>query len=228
MAQQNMAWRILGLVCALGMSGCSDKEDPYKERPAEELYQEGMQSLKDKKFEKAAKAFDEVERQHPYSKWAPKAQLMAGYAYYEGQQYEKAIAAMESFVQLHPAHQDVPYALYMQGMCYYEQISPVERDQKITEMALSVFEDLVRRFPEASYSKDARFKIDLLRDNLAGKEMDVGRYYQKRGSYLSAMNRFRVVVEKFQTTQHVGEALYRLVEVYLALGMRAEAQATAA
>ncbi len=140
MARQNVAWKVLGLVCALGMCGCSDKEDPYKERPAEELYQEGMQNLKNKKYEKAAKAFDEVERQHPYSKWAPKAQLMAGYAHYEGQQYEKAIAAMEAFVQLHPAHQDVPYALYMQGVLTSSshQLSVIKKSPSLHLMYLRI------------------------------------------------------------------------------------------
>lgn len=216
-------------IAALMLQGCSKKdEDKYVERPVEELYNEGRNALLAEEYITAAKAFDEVERQHPYSDWAIQAQIMAAYAYYMDQSYDKALGALDTFIQLHPAHSDVPYAYYLQGLCYYEQLFSIERDQKITEMALDSFKELLRRFPTSKYAKDAQLKIHLLRDTLAAKEMHVGRYYQRKKAYLAAMNRFRNVVLKYQTTSHIEEALHRLVEVYLALGLREEAAATGA
>lgn len=210
------------------LAACSSKNDEkYEEKPVEELYNKALSELKEKKYVKAADLFDEVERQHPYSHWATLAQVNAAYSHYMAQRYEKALAALEGFLQLHPAHEDVPYALYLRGQCYYEQVSSVERDQKITEIALDSYQELIRRFPNSRYAKDAKFKVDLLRDMLAAKHMDIGRYYQDQKSYLAAMNRFREVVKDYQTTGHTPEALHRLVEVYLALGLKHEALATA-
>lgn len=224
--------RILGAcVLSLGLivSGCSTSdEEKFDERPVSELYHQGMSELKDRRYEKAAKIFDEVERQHPYSDWATQAQLMAAYAHYENQKYEKALAAIDSFINLHPAHADIAYAYYLQGLCYYEQLSSVERDQKATELAYESFEEIVNRFPHTDYAKDAKYKMVLLKDMMAGKEMDVGRYYQERKGYIGAMNRFREVIKNYQNTSHTPEALHRLVEVYLALGLKDEAQAAAA
>ncbi|MBN9344296.1 MAG: outer membrane protein assembly factor BamD [Caedibacter sp. 38-128] len=210
------------------LSACSStEEEKYVERPVEELYNTGLAELKERRFSKAANAFDEVERQHPYSQWATQAQLMSAYAHYQNQKYEKALAALDTFIQLHPAHPDISYAYYLQGLCYYEQLSPVERDQKMTELAMNSFQEILKRFPDSSYAKDVKLKLSLLQDMIAAKEMQVGRYYQTRKRYIAAMNRFSKVVKDFQTTAHVPEALHRLVEVYLALNLKEEALSTA-
>jgi outer membrane protein assembly factor BamD len=153
---------------------------------------------------------------------------MAAYSYYEANQYEESVTASERFIELHPGHKDVAYAYYLIGMCYYEQISDVGRDQEMTQRSQEAFDELIRRFPDSDYSQDAALKVDLIRDHLAGKEMEIGRYYQRRELWLASINRFQTVVEQYQTTTHVPEALHRLTESYLALGMTDEAQASAA
>jgi outer membrane protein assembly factor BamD len=220
----------LALVAATAiLGGCSgDGEDEYVERPVEELYNEAQDLLENGSPRQAGQAFEEVERQHPYSLWATRAQLMSAYAFYEANSYDEAIAAAERFIELHPGHQDVPYAYYLIGISYYEQISDVGRDQKMTEEALQAFDELTRRFPDSEYARDARLKGDLARDHLAGKEMEIGRYYLRRGQYVAAINRFRNVVDRYQTTTHVPEALHRLTEAYLSLGLEQEAQKNAA
>jgi outer membrane protein assembly factor BamD len=217
------------IFAVLLLAGCSSSDDEkYTEMPVETLYNQAMVLLEEQSYQKAATAFDEVERQHPYSKWATKAQIMAAYAHYRAQKYERALAALDSFLQLHPAHEDVAYALYLQALCYYEQLSPATRDQKDTMVALETFQELNRRFPLSDYARDARIKAQLLEDALAGKEMEIGRFYHDKRSYSAAINRFKVVSTKYQTTQHVEEALYRLVECYTALGLKQEAQQAAA
>jgi len=216
----------LGLV---GLAACSsDNKDEYVERPVEQIYNAGVDALAEERYAAAAKEFDEVDRQHPYSVWATKAQLMAAYAYYQNNRYDDAIIALDRFIQLHPSNRDVAYAYYLKALCYYEQISDVQRDSKMTELALKALDEVVRRFPDTSFARDARLKIDLTYDHLAGKEMDVGRFYLMRGQYIGAMNRFRVVIDKYQTTSHVPEALHRMVECYLALGLTEEARKMAA
>jgi outer membrane protein assembly factor BamD len=211
------------------LGGCSgDDEDAYVERPVEELYNEAQDLLEEGDARRAGQAFEEVERQHPYSQWATRAQLMSAYAYYEANDYDEAIAAAQRFLELHPGHQDVPYAYYLIGISYYERISDVGRDQKMTEEALAAFDELRRRFPDSEYARDAELKADLARDHLAGKEMSIGRYYLRRAQYVAAINRFRNVVDRYQTTTHVAEALHRLTEAYLALGLQEEAQKNAA
>ncbi len=219
---------VLTLAGALAACGSGDDQPKYVERSVEDLYNAAVNALEVENWVEAARLFDEVERQHPYSVWAIKAQLMAGYAQYEANRYDEAILALNRFVQLHPGNRDVPYAIYLKALCYYEQISDVERDQQMSQEALGALQDLVRRFPDSKYARDARLKIDLTRDHLAGKEMEVGRYYLTRGDYLAAINRFRAVVDKYQTTTHVPEALHRLVEAYTALGLKDEAQRAAA
>lgn len=222
----------LALAAALGLAvaGCSSNgdEDEYVERSVSELYNTAMDELGQENYQEAAKLFDEVERQHPYSVWASKAQLMSAFAYYQDNSYDEAINALDRFIELHPGNRDVAYAYYLKGLSYYERISDVRRDQQMTVKARASLQELVKRFPDSRYARDARLKLDLTEDHLAGKEMAVGRFYLNKGHYLAAINRFRKVIEDYQTTSHVPEALHRLVEAYLALGIVDEAKATAA
>ena len=220
----------VGAIALLFLAGAcaSDDEAVYEERPVDELYNEALDAMEAGNFATASTLFDEVERQHPYSPWATKAQLMAAYAFYQGKQYDEAVAALDRFVQLHPANPDVPYAHYMKGLCYYEQISDVNRDQEMTELARQSFEELVSRYPNSEYSRDGKIKLDLIYDHLAGKEMTIGRYYLRQGHYLASINRFKRVIDLYQTTTHVPEALHRLVEAYSALGLHEEAKKMAA
>ncbi|QPC44890.1 outer membrane protein assembly factor BamD [Kaustia mangrovi] len=197
-------------------------------QPVAQLYNKGLDELKDGDYRGAAKQFEEVERQHPYSSWATRATLMAAYSYYQRNAYDDAINAAQRFITLHPGHKDAAYAYYLIALSYYEQIADVRRDQTATEKALSSLEEVVRRFPDSPYAKDAKAKAVLARDHLAGKQMEVGRYYLNKRAYVAAINRFQTVVTKYQTTSHVPEALYRLVEAYMALGVTSEAQTAAA
>ncbi len=212
---------------------CSgDDEDKAAEQAAakspEQLYNEARQMVDSDDVKESIKAFEEVERQHPASPLATDAQVMAAYSAYKLDDYDQAITILERFVKLYPSNESTPYAYYLIALCYYEQISDVARDQKITEQAQQALRDVVRRFPDSEYARDAKIKLDLTEDHLAGKEMQVGRYYLSRGDTLAAINRFRYVVENYQTTSHVPEALHRLVETYLALGVKDEAQRYAA
>ncbi len=212
----------------LALTACSSTDEKeYVERPVEELYNEAVDATVTGEYKKAADLFLEVERQHPYSVWATKAQLMSAYSYYSQTDYEDAILAVDRFIQLHPGNRDVAYAYYLKALSYYEQIIDVGRDQRITELALASLEEIVRRFPDSKYARDAKLKLDLTYDHLAGKEMEIGRFYLKRGSYLAAIKRFHNVVEKYQTTTHVPEALHRITESYTALGIKPEATETA-
>jgi outer membrane protein assembly factor BamD len=218
---------VAGLLIVLAACGGS-KNEAYIEKPVDDLYNKAMDALVEENFATAAKTFDQVESQHPYSVWATKAQLMQVYAQYEAGNYNDAVIAADRFIQLHPGNRDVAYAYYLKAICYYMQIVDVGRDQKLTELALKALDDVVRRFPDSKYARDAKLKLDFTRDHLAGKEMEIGRYYLKRGEYLAAMNRFKRVVDNYQTTTHIPEALQRLVECDLALGLTAEAKANAA
>jgi outer membrane protein assembly factor BamD len=214
--------------CASGSSENTAENAAFKEAPVEQLYNQALALVRRKDWENAAKSFDEVERQHPYSVWARRAILMSAYCYYEASKYNQAILAADRFIQLHPGNKDAPYAYYLKAVSLYEQIVDVGRDQRKTEQAMAALTELIRRFPQTEYARDARLKFDLTKDHLAGKEMTIGRYYLERGQYVSAINRFRIVIEKFQTTSHVPEALHRLVECYLSLGIAKEAQTAAA
>lgn len=217
-------------IAALGLlAACSSDEEPkYVERPVEELYNEALDQLEAENFEDAVTAFEEVDRQHPYSVWATKAQLMTAYTHYLADDYDEAIIALDRFIDLHPGNRDIGYAYYLRAISYYEQIVDVQRDQRVTKLALDSLQQVVQRFPNSEYARDAALKIDLTRDHLAGKEMAIGRYYQDKDEQLAAINRFRTVIEEYQTTTHVPEALHRLVECYLALGITQEAQTAAA
>lgn len=216
---------MLGGCSWLGLDGTEPK---VADQPPEVLYNKAYDLMQTGSFREASRMFDEVERQHPYSSWATQAQLMSAYAHYVNNEYDDAIIGLDHFIDLHPGHRSAPYAYYLKALCYYEQITDVGRDQKNTESALQSLAEVVARFPNTDYSRDASLKLDLTRDHLAGKEMEIGRYYETRGEYLAAVNRFRTVVEKYQTTTHVPEALHRLVECYLALGVNDEAQSAGA
>ncbi len=218
----------IGLVLVLLLGCATGDEEAYVERSVEELYNEAMDSLLNDDFDAAAAGFLEVERQHPYSVWATRAQIMSAFVYYQGNLYDEAIAAASRFVELHPGHRDAAYGYYLIAMSHYEQVSDVGRDQSTTGRALQALEEVARRFPGSVYARDARLKIDLARDHLAGKEMTVGRYYLRRGNPVAAIGRFRMVIENYQTTSHTPEALHRLTEAYLALGVPNEAQTSAA
>ncbi len=228
MSRQNRFVLILLSVFILSSCTQAELEPEYVDRPVEELYNEALGVLEQGEYEKSALMFDEVERQHPYSSWATKAQLMSAYSYYQNNAYDSAIIALNRFIQLHPSNPDVPYAYYLKALSYYEQISDVTRDQRMTDLAQRTLAELVKRFPTSKYAKDAKLKLDLTRDHLAGKEMEIGRYYQNQGQFLAAINRFKVVIDRFQSTTHVPEALLRLTESYMALGLHEQAQKAAA
>lgn len=218
------------LLSSMTLAACSgdDEQIEYVERPVETIYNIAVEKLSERNYRDAALYFDEVERQHPYSVWARRAMLMSAYCYYQYNKYDESILAAERFIGLHPGNRDAPYAYYLIAISYYEQISDVGRDQEMTQKALKSLREVVRRYPESEYARDSRLKIDMTVDHLAGKEMDIGRYYLQRGQYVAAINRFRNVIETYQTTTHVPEALHRLTEAYLSLGINSEAQSSAA
>lgn len=213
---------------ALLLAACADQEQNFAEQPADKIFKEANDLLEKKSYKNAAKVFAEVEKNHPYSDFAVRAQLLSAYAFYLDNSYEEATEAFGVFIQLHPSHKDVAYAYYMRGMCAYEQIPIVQRDQGSAEESMKFFNELISRFPDSKYAKDAQSKIILLKDHLAGKEMDIGRYYMSTYSYVAAINRFKNIVDQYSQTNHVGEALYRLVEAYIALGIKDQAQVYAA
>lgn len=217
------------LVTACGSSKNSQVVTSAPEaKTVEVVYNEAADALDAEKFQQANKLFQDVEREFPYSKWATKAQLMAAYAAYQDDSYDEAILGLERFIELHPGSEDVDYAYYLRALAYYEQISNVTRDQEMTNRALRSFDALITRFPNSDYTRDSKLKRDLTLDHLAGKEMEIGRYYLKKNQINAAINRFRTVVKKYQTTTHTPEALHRLVEAYLTLGLRSEATKIAA
>lgn len=215
------------LVAALAVSGCAgNKKKPtiqYEERPVELLYATGADRLDRREWDDAVNYFREVERQHPYSEWSRRAILMTAYAHYQGNDYAEAIGDAERFISLYPGNPSTVYAYYLKAICYFEQIVDVERDQAYTEQALASLREVVQRYPNTEYALDARLKIDMVNDQLAGKEMTIGRHYLRNGNALAAIGRFRTVVDRYQTTTHTPEALYRLVESYLTVGLIDEA-----
>jgi len=218
----------IGLTAGCAGGGNKKKDVAYVARDVDTLYTAAKDRLDKGDAKQAAALFDEVERQHPYSPWARRAQLMSAFSYYASRDYAKSVQSAQRFLSIHPGNKDAPYAYYLVALCYYEQISDVTRDQKITQQALTAMNELVRRYPNTDYAADARLKIDLINDHLAGKEMEIGRMYQRTGKWLAGSLRFRTVAEKYQTTSHAPESLYRLVESYLSLGLPQEAQKAAA
>jgi outer membrane protein assembly factor BamD len=225
-----------GLAVALlaaSLAGCSffkDKSGDYvPDTPPDMLYNEGLFILNNRQDYKAAAAkFDEVDRQDPYSDWARKALLMSAYAYYQAEQYDDCVNSAKRYIALHPASPDAAYAQYLIGASYYDQILDVSRDQERATKAIDALQEVVRKYPNSEYAVAAQKKIAMARDQLAGKEMDIGRYYLKQRDFVGAINRFKVVVTQYQTTRHVEEALMRLSECYVSLGIMDEAQTAAA
>jgi outer membrane protein assembly factor BamD len=229
------ALRLAGLALPFALAGCGlfggDAKPQAKLEPTsvpvEKLYNEAVDQLNAKHYNDAAKKFDQLQQNYPFSAWAVNAQLMEGYARYLQQHYTDAIGTLERFIQLHPTNKNIAYAYYLRALCYYEQIEDVQRDQKTAEQAMNALQEVATRFPDSAYGRDARLKIDLCRDHLAGKEIAIGRWYESQHFYGAAINRFQRVVDLYQTTNHVPEALHRLTEIYLKLGMVDEARRTA-
>ena len=227
-----------GLILLAGCSIFGGKDDAtndankdaanYKERSVEAIYADGWRAINNGAWDICAAQFNEVERQHPYSPWARRGMLISAFCSYQANDYTTAIATADQYIQLHPGSQEVAYAFYLKAISLYEQIVDISRDQSNTEGALVALQDVVQRFPDTEYARDATLKIDLTNDHLAGKEMAVGRYYMTRGDYIGAINRFRTVVDQYQTTPQIAEALERLTEAYYSLGLDSEAQTAAA
>ena len=223
---------IAACALVLPVGACAGKkvkgDTAYVARDVNTLSGLAKERLDHQEYEEAAKLFDEVERQHPYSVWARRAQLMSAFSYYMARKFPETVSSAQRFLSIHPGNEDAPYASYLIAMSYYQQIADVTRDQKITQQASDSFNELIRRYPQSRYAADARIKLDLLNDHLAGKEMEIGRYYERSGKWLAATIRFRTVIDKYQTTSHTPEALERLVEAYLNLGIPGEAKKAAA
>ena len=224
---------LVACAAAVPLAGCatgrnSKGDTAYVARDVNTLYAAAKRTMDGGDYEQAAKLFDEVERQHPYSVWARRAQLMSAFNYYLARKYTDAVSSAQRFVTIHPGNAEAPYAHYLIAMSYYQQIEDVTRDQATTQSAADAFGELIRRYPDSRYAADARLKVDLIKDHLAGKEMEVGRFYQRSANWLAASLRFREVVDKYQSTTHTPEALERLVECYLALGVPEEAKKAAA
>jgi outer membrane protein assembly factor BamD len=229
------------IACGVALAGCDtlsslnpfDRSEKYKmeivpEVPAEQIYNQGLARIQNRDFEGAAEKFSDLDKQYPYSEWSRKALIMTTYSNFEGAAYPEAVNNAKRYLQLHPASKDAAYAQYLLAMSYYNQIPDVTRDQEQTERAVVALQELIDRYPKSEYVRDARYKIQVTRDQLAAKEMEVGRYYLQRRNYTAAINRFRDVVAKYQNTRHVEEALMRLSEAYMALGIVGEAQTAAA
>ena len=216
-------------MCAAALAGCASHGKKktrlaYEERPVELLYDTGADRLDRHQWSQAVAYFQEVERQHPYSEWSRRSILMQAYAHYQSNDYSEAIADADRFIQLYPGNANAAYAHYIKAICYFEQIVDVNRDQAATGQALDSLRDVVQRYPHTEYALDARLKIDMVNDQLAGKEMTIGRWYLRQGDTLAAINRFKTVIDRYQTTTHAPEALYRLVEANLTLGLLDEAK----
>lgn len=216
------------IICVFTISCTSKKEDKLASLTAEQLYSQGMILMKKESYKEALKYWDRISQEYPYSPLASNAQVMESYAYYKIGKFEYAIAALDDYITLYPGEKNIEYAYYLKAICYYDQIVTVKLDQEITELAKEAFTELINRFPDSEYSRDARFKLNLVLDHLAGKEMEIGRFYLKKGEIIAAINRFKVVVDQYQTTTHIEEALYRLTDCYYSLGIVKEAERYAA
>jgi outer membrane protein assembly factor BamD len=237
MTQRLAAPRLVMLAALLALGGCSaftdsdTKDDPYANGvnlpPANVLYADGISQLQKGDYDKSVQTFDDVEENYPYSTWATHAQLMHGYAQYKQQNYDEAIGALNRFIALHPENPDIAYAYYLKALCYYEQIDDVQRDQTSTYEAIQTLTDVINRFPDSAYARDARIKLRLAQNRLAGHDMEIGRFYEKQHLYAAAIGRYQDVISSYQTTTYTAEALERLTECYLDLGLTDAARRTA-
>ena len=221
----------LTLAVAVSLSACSmfkKDEVALDDVPPEVIYATGEAELADGNAQRAAETFNEIERLYPFSQLAKRAIVMSAYSSYKARDYVNARASARRYLDLYPSDADAAYAQHLIALTWYDNIVDVGRDQEVTDRALTALREVVNRYPDSDYARDAQLKIDLTMDHLAGKEMEIGRYYLKRGHYIAAINRFRVVVEKYQTTSQTPEALHRMVEANLSLGLEREALASAA
>lgn len=218
-----MKKKIFACLCGLLLTACA-ADTTMPDMSAEDLYSKAVKLFDETDYEGAAKYFDEVERQHPYSQWAPRAQIMAAYAFYRKNKYDDAILALDRFIQLHPGNKNAPYAYYLKGLCYFEQMSDISREQQMSSDAGQSFSTLIARYPNSVYVADAQAKLNVIADQLAGKEMAVGRYYLKQKEYMPALNRFQSVVQNHANTNQVNEAYYRMAVCYTALGLMNEVE----
>lgn len=218
---------LLLVLSGLTLGGCQNftrsSEAAYVERPVEALYSAATTELDQRDYSEAVLLFNEVDRQHPYSEWARRAMLMSAFASYRTRSYEDTISTAERYIALHPGTYGAAYAYYLVAISHFEQIVDIGREQRATENAKSALEEVVRRFPESDYARDAELKLDMVDDQLAGKEMAIGRWYLRKDQHLPAINRFRNVIQEYETTSHTAEALHRLVEAYLSVGLEQQA-----
>ncbi len=220
---------IILILCSLVLCSCASKKtDELANLTPEQLYEHGMKKMHSNSYKDSLKYFDRISQEYPYSPLASKAQLMESYAYYRTGKFEYAIASLDDYISLYPGEKSVEYAYYLKALCYYDQIVEVRFDQYITQQAKIYLTEVINRFPDSEYARDSKFKLILVLDHLAGKEMEIGRFYMKQGNIISAINRFQIVVEQYQTTSQIEEALYRMVEGYHALGVESEAKKYAA
>ena len=230
--KNHVLFLIFALISLL-FSSCSDSQNNIgigvsEDKAAEEIFNSGERELIRRRYNDAAEKFKEVERLYPYSDWAKRALIMQVYTFHKGKEYENVVSAANRFIEFHPKDKDIPYAYYLIGLSYYDQVLAIGRDQKLTQEALKIFKLIIKEYPDSEYASSSQIKFDFLKNQLANKEMEVGRYYLKRSHYVSAINRFRGVIEDFSTTSQVPEALHRLVEAYLSLGLTDEAQTAGA
>lgn len=224
---QHVKRAILAVILSCGLVACAGRDNAIIGE-VNDLYNQGMDQMQQGMFSRSITTFGELERQHPYSQWATRAKMMIAYSQFRSGQFDDAVATIDQFARFHPGHADLPYMLYLKGLSYYYRISDVSRDQGHTQSALSAFEEVIRRYPESRYARDAQLKVTLCRDHLAGQEMTIGRFYQQQGRYAAAINRFKAVIDEYDRTAQIPEALYRLTESYIVLGVPEEAQRAAA
>ena len=230
--KNHVLFLIFALISLL-FSSCSDSQNNIgigvsDDKAAEEIFNSGERELIRRRYNDAAEKFKEVERLYPYSDWAKRALIMQVYSFHKDKEYENVVSAANRFIEFHPKDKDIPYAYYLIGLSYYDQVLAIGRDQKLTQEALKIFKLIIKEYPDSEYASSSQIKFDFLKNQLASKEMEVGRYYLKRSHYVSAINRFRGIIEDFSTTSQVPEALHRLVEAYLSLGLTDEAQTAGA
>ena len=230
--KNHVLFLIFALISLL-FSSCSDSQNNIgigvsEDKSAEEIFNSGERELVRRRYNDAAEKFKEVERLYPYSDWAKRALIMQVYSFHKDKEYENVVSAANRFIEFHPKDKDIPYAYYLIGLSYYDQVLSIGRDQKLTQEALRIFKLIIKEYPDSEYASSSQIKFDFLKNQLASKEMEVGRYYLKRSHYVSAINRFRGIIEDFSTTSQVPEALHRLVEAYLSLGLTDEAQTAGA